>query len=201
MSSLRTTIARPRTSSGTPSVTDSMWFGTSSSVSSNQNVESPVSTAPLSGIGVGWTTSYVEIRSEATIRIRSRRSYISRTFPAARSGRSATVVTGGMLAARITASGDAELGRDLVHAGAQSGELGAQRIERGGCGVQACESGVGARRRQLERGQDVGRLGLQRLEPSCGARETLNDGIGIADGSLHGGSVGRAPDAFRRCRT
>ena len=51
-----------------------------------------MSTAPLSGIGVGCTTSYVEIRSLATIRIRSPRSYISRTFPLAMSGRS---VTGG----------------------------------------------------------------------------------------------------------
>ena len=58
----------------------------------NQKADSPVSTAPLSGIGVGCTTSYVEILSLATIRIRSPRSYISRTFPLAMSGRS---VTGG----------------------------------------------------------------------------------------------------------
>ena len=64
--SLRTIIARPRTSSGTPSATDSMWLGMIAAVRSNQNAESPVSTAPLSGIGVGWTTSKVEIRSLAT---------------------------------------------------------------------------------------------------------------------------------------
>src|SRR3954451_3515020 len=58
----------------------------------NQKADRPVSTAPLSGIGVGCTTSYVEIRSLATIRIRSPRSYISRTFTLAMSGRS---VTGG----------------------------------------------------------------------------------------------------------
>jgi hypothetical protein len=39
-----------------------------SRVRSNQTTESAVSTFPLSGISVGCTTSYVEIRSEATIR-------------------------------------------------------------------------------------------------------------------------------------
>ena len=48
---------RPRTSSGTPSVTDSTWPGTRSPICSNQNLVRPVSTAPLSGIGVGWITS------------------------------------------------------------------------------------------------------------------------------------------------
>ena len=56
---------------------------------SNQKTDSPVSTFPLSGIGVGWTASYVEIRSLATISRRSPRSYISRTFPLATRGRSA----------------------------------------------------------------------------------------------------------------
>ena len=50
-------MPRPRASSGTPSLTDSMWFGTIEVVRSNQNVDRPVSTAPLSGIGVGCTTS------------------------------------------------------------------------------------------------------------------------------------------------
>ncbi len=36
-------------------------------VFSNQNTDRPVSTLPLSGIGVGWTASYVEMRSLATI--------------------------------------------------------------------------------------------------------------------------------------
>src|SRR4051794_19200780 len=62
-------------------------------VLANQNADRPVRTLPLSGIGVGCTTSYVEIRSEATMRMRSPRSYISRTLPLASSGRSATVGT------------------------------------------------------------------------------------------------------------
>ena len=55
--SLRTRSARPRNSSGTPSVAEMKWFGTMSRVSPNHSTESPVSTRPLSGIGVGWTTS------------------------------------------------------------------------------------------------------------------------------------------------
>src|SRR5919204_5291925 len=98
ISSLRTVIARPRTSSGTPSVAETKWLATMWPVRPNQNAESPVSTAPLSGMGVGCTTSYVEIRSLATMRIRSPRSYISRTFPLARSGRSVTGGTIGRLA-------------------------------------------------------------------------------------------------------
>src|SRR3954466_15247560 len=96
-------MALPRTSSGTPSVALTKWLGTMWPVRENQNADSPVSTLPLSGIGFGCTTSYVEIRSEATIRRRSPRSYISRTFPDARSGRSATVVTAAMLAAGYVA--------------------------------------------------------------------------------------------------
>src|SRR3954451_6464897 len=96
-------MALPRTSSGTPSVALTKWLGTMWPVRENQNADSPVSTLPLSGVGFGCTTSYVEIRSEATIRRRSPRSYISRTFPEARSGRSATVVTGAMLAAGYVA--------------------------------------------------------------------------------------------------
>src|SRR5919199_946666 len=65
--SLRTAIARPRTSSG--------------------------------------TTSYVEIRSEATMRMRSPRSYISRTLPLASSGRSATVGTRCTVAAAAVVPG------------------------------------------------------------------------------------------------
>jgi hypothetical protein len=42
------------------------WFGTIARVRPNQNAERPVSTRPLSGIGVGNTTSKVEIRSLAT---------------------------------------------------------------------------------------------------------------------------------------
>ena len=36
-------------------------------VFSNQNTDSPDRTFPLLGIGVGWTASYVEMRSLATI--------------------------------------------------------------------------------------------------------------------------------------
>src|SRR3954447_9600479 len=86
--SRRTRRARPRYPAGTPSVADTKWFGTMSRVNPNQSTESPVSTLPLSGMGVGWTTSYVEMRSEATMSRRSPRSYISRTFPDARRGRS-----------------------------------------------------------------------------------------------------------------
>jgi len=45
------------------------WFGTIPRVRANQNAESPVRTRPLSGIGVGRTTSNVEMRSLATSRI------------------------------------------------------------------------------------------------------------------------------------
>ena len=55
--SRRTRSARPRSSAGTPSVADTKWLGTMSRVSPNQSTESPVSTRPLSGIGVGWTAS------------------------------------------------------------------------------------------------------------------------------------------------
>src|SRR5439155_11685828 len=58
-----------------------MWFGTMSAVRSNQYADRPVSTAPLSGIGVGRTTSYAEIRSDATITIPACVRYMSRTFP------------------------------------------------------------------------------------------------------------------------
>jgi hypothetical protein len=46
------------------------WFGTRSASLANHHDESRVSTRPLSGTGVGSTTSYTETRSEAT-RIRS----------------------------------------------------------------------------------------------------------------------------------
>ncbi len=49
-------MARPRTSSGT-SVRETMWLGQMAAVRSNQNADRPVSTRPLSGIGVGCTTS------------------------------------------------------------------------------------------------------------------------------------------------
>src|SRR3984885_7462988 len=95
--SLRTTSARPRTSSGPPSVAEIMWLATICFVFSNQNTDSPVSTLPLSGIGVGWTASYVEMRSLATIKSGAgssfetcARSYISRTLPLAIRGRSAS---------------------------------------------------------------------------------------------------------------
>ena len=57
ISSRFTRSARPRDSSGTPSVVERKWFGTIPSVSPNQRTDSPVSTLPLSGIVFGWTTS------------------------------------------------------------------------------------------------------------------------------------------------
>ncbi len=57
MFSRRTRSARPRYSGGTPSVAEMKWLGTMSRVSPNQSTERPVSTRPLSGIGVGWVTS------------------------------------------------------------------------------------------------------------------------------------------------
>ena len=57
ISSRLTRSARPRWSSGTPSVAERKWFGTIPSVSPNQSTERPVRTLPLSGIAVGWTTS------------------------------------------------------------------------------------------------------------------------------------------------
>src|SRR5690242_16472300 len=69
----------PGISSG---ATPTRWFATRSAVRSNQNRLSPVRTRPLSGIGVGRTTSKALSRSDAT---RSRRSsltaYRSRTLP------------------------------------------------------------------------------------------------------------------------
>src|SRR5262245_31809084 len=65
------------------------WLSTMCPVLANQNADRPVSTAPFPGIPLGWTTSYVEILSLATIRMRSPSAYISRTLPLAISGRSA----------------------------------------------------------------------------------------------------------------
>ncbi len=65
-------------------------MGTISWVVSNQNTDIWVSTLPLSGIGVGRTTSYAEIRSDATISRSSSSSYISRTLPLACSFSSAS---------------------------------------------------------------------------------------------------------------
>ncbi len=45
---------------------DTRWCGTRSASRSNHQTDSAVSTRPLSGIGVGSTTSYAETRSLAT---------------------------------------------------------------------------------------------------------------------------------------
>src|SRR5436305_13700753 len=58
-----------------------MWLRTIPRVRSNQKRESPVRTRPLSGIGVGSTTSNAEMRSDATSSSRSPNAYSSRTFP------------------------------------------------------------------------------------------------------------------------
>ncbi len=55
ISSRFTRIARSATSSGTSS--EMKWLGTMSSVSPNQKTDIRFSTLPLSGIGVGITTS------------------------------------------------------------------------------------------------------------------------------------------------
>ena len=55
MSSLRARIARSVTSSGTSS--EMKWLGTMSPLISNQKIDIWVNTFPLSGIGVGITTS------------------------------------------------------------------------------------------------------------------------------------------------
>src|SRR5687767_4330376 len=58
------------------------WFGTICAVCANQKFESCVRTLPLSGIGVGSTTSNAERRSLATItRWSAPASYTSRTLP------------------------------------------------------------------------------------------------------------------------
>ena len=80
-------MARPATSD--PAVSgksvgsaDTRWFATMDAVASNQNVDSAVSTRPLSGIRSSSTTSKTEMRSDATTSIRSwSTSYSSRTLP------------------------------------------------------------------------------------------------------------------------
>ena len=64
-----------------PCSRSSMWLRTSPRVRSNQNRESPVRTRPLSGMGVGSTTSNAEMRSDATSSSRSPKPYSSRTLP------------------------------------------------------------------------------------------------------------------------
>jgi hypothetical protein len=56
MDSRRHRIARPANSAGT-SVDEMTWFGTTSASCSNHHSDSRVRIAPLSGIGVGSTTS------------------------------------------------------------------------------------------------------------------------------------------------
>ena len=57
-------MARPANSGGTS--VDTTWFGTMSASCSNHHSDSWVRTRPLSGIGVGSTKSYAEMRSLAT---------------------------------------------------------------------------------------------------------------------------------------
>ena len=72
----RTSIARPATSD--PAVSgksvgseEIRWLGARPAVSSNQNVDSAVSARPLSGTRSSSTTSNTEMRSDATISMRS----------------------------------------------------------------------------------------------------------------------------------
>src|SRR5258705_2623885 len=114
----RQSIIRPRRSAasagsdGPPpgissGATPTRWFATRSPVRPNQNRDRPVRTRPLSGIGVGRTTSKALSRSDA---IRSRRSsptaYRSRTLPERRK-ESASGLAGGMdLGLQTIESGD-----------------------------------------------------------------------------------------------
>ena len=59
------------TAPASPGSVPSRWFGMIDAVSANQNRDNAVSTRPLSGIGVGSTTSNAERRSEATSSRRS----------------------------------------------------------------------------------------------------------------------------------
>src|SRR6185369_7265643 len=74
----------------------SRWLGTIAPVRPNQKRDSPVSTLPLSRIGVGRTTSKALIRSDATIANRSSSMrYRSRTLPERRN-RSAVSIGRGL---------------------------------------------------------------------------------------------------------
>ncbi len=64
MSSFVHTIARRATASGTR--VEMTWLGTRSLSRSNHHSDIAVRMRPLSGIGVGSTQSYAEIRSLAT---------------------------------------------------------------------------------------------------------------------------------------
>src|SRR5216110_264491 len=76
----RQRIARPPNSAGT-SVAEMTWLGTTSASCPNHHSDSRVRIVPLSGTGVGSTTSYTDTRSEATSTISSPSPYTSRTLP------------------------------------------------------------------------------------------------------------------------
>src|ERR1700751_4621014 len=80
MRSLRHLIARPAHCAGT-SVPEMTWLAITSVSWPNHHSDSCVSTRPLSGIGVGRTTSYTLTRSEATMMRSPPSAYRSRTFP------------------------------------------------------------------------------------------------------------------------
>src|SRR5712691_5874024 len=144
-STRRQSIIRPRSSSasaGRPpgmssGATPTRWFATRSPVRPNQNRDRPVRTRPLSGIGVGSTTSKALSRSDATRRRRSSpTAYRSRTLPERRN-ESASGLAGGMdLGLQAVESGDdggdmAEVG-GIIEAGVEVGEahpLGDLRID------------------------------------------------------------------------
>src|SRR3954454_17095179 len=137
-------------------------------VFANQNAERPVSTAPLPGMGVGCTTSYGEMRSLATMRMRSPISYISRTLPLAIRGKSATVDINRRLAA-VPAAQPAPSGRaDASSKGPANGRFSrsdssapgppppARRLHRPGRGLRP-DAPAGQVRRAL-RQRDRGRV-------------------------------------------
>src|SRR4051794_10955773 len=82
-------MARPATDAGT-SEAEIRWddapnLSSTGASCSNHHTDSAVSTRPLSGIGVGSTWSYAEMRSLATTSSSpSGPAYMSRTLPAAR---------------------------------------------------------------------------------------------------------------------
>src|SRR5437764_7039673 len=137
------------------------WFGTRSAVRENQNRDRPVRTRPLSGIGVGRTTSKALRRSDAT---RSRRSsptaYRSRTLPDRRND-SASGLAGGM-----------GLGLQAVESGDHGGDV----AEMGGVVETAVEVGQGEALRHV--GIDREEVAERRTLVGGAKRRALDDGIG-----------------------
>src|ERR687891_2385376 len=165
-----TSIARPATSdpavSGKSVGSDEMrWLGARSAVCSNQNVDNAVRTRPLSGTRSSSTTSNTEMRSDATIRMRSwSTSYRSRILPVYACG-SAISVNGPLSEVPLS---------QRVHDARRSGERAAE--------VEACVEAFGG-----QRVLHLGILGQHVAErtpflPRAG-RGSLHDAVGIVTGA------------------